>query len=57
MTAEVRQPPRAYVGNCRSCGDVIVVENDRGVWPLIVCRCGARDDLSLLVDAKLYTAQ
>jgi endogenous inhibitor of DNA gyrase (YacG/DUF329 family) len=38
----VHQPERVIVGNCPDCGRVIVVLNNREVWPFIECECGAR---------------
>jgi hypothetical protein len=32
---------------------VLIVENDHGTWPLITCRCGAVDDLSLVAGGVL----
>lgn len=37
---KTRQPARVLVGHCKSCGDVLVVENNFETWPLVYCRCG-----------------
>jgi hypothetical protein len=41
----IRQPHRAAVGYCPECRRVVIVENDGGTWPLVVCRCGWRSGL------------
>jgi hypothetical protein len=40
-----RQPARALVGNCPTCGALIIVENNGETWPLVTCRCGWRGDV------------
>jgi endogenous inhibitor of DNA gyrase (YacG/DUF329 family) len=47
---QVQQPQRVVVGHCPRCGMVVVVLNNRGVWPYIECRCGAHGDMDWLVN-------
>lgn len=40
MTNRIHQPERAIMGHCPDCKRVIIVENNREVWPLVECECG-----------------
>lgn len=37
---EIFQPSRCIVGYCPDCRAVIIVTNEYGVWPYVVCKCG-----------------
>lgn len=50
----IRQPLRVIVGHCPECERVIVVENDGGVWPYVVCSCEWHGDTSAIVNRARF---
>lgn len=54
MSAEVVQASRVIVGHCPFCRHPVVVLNEYGVWPYIVCQCGAAFDTQQIANRARY---
>lgn len=54
---EVYQPARVIVGHCPECKEVIVILNNYGVWPYVVCKCGWTGDTLAIENRVRYERQ